>query len=225
MEREKGRRNMAQTLGRTIKENPVPAAILGFGLAWIASEAVRKARPEMMRGIEVNRAITIDKPAMDIYNYWRQLENLPRIIDHLESVQRLSDRRSHWVANTPMGRIEWDAEVMDDEPGRRITWRSIGGSQLTTSGSVEFRDAPGGRGTEVRASFRYEPPGGKLAAIFAKLFRTEPSQEIAEALRRLKRMMETGEPTVYGSLRYRSWQKEPGEPAPYGPLRHRSPGK
>lgn len=222
MEREKGRRNMAQTLGRTIKENPLPAAILGFGLAWVASEAVRKARPEMMRGIEVNRAITIDKPAMDIYNYWRQLENLPRIIDHLESVQRLSDRRSHWVANTPMGRVEWDAEITDDEPGRRITWRSIEGSQLSTRGSVEFRDAPGGRGTELRASFRYEPPGGKLAAVFAKLFRTEPSQEIAEALRRLKRMMETGEPTLYGSLRYRSWQKEPGEPAPYGPLRHRS---
>lgn len=222
MEREKGRRNMAQTLGRTIKENPLPAAILGFGLAWVASEAVRKARPEMMRGIEVNRAITIDKPAMDIYNYWRQLENLPRIIDHLESVQRLSDRRSHWVANTPMGRVEWDAEITDDEPGRRITWRSIEGSQLSTRGSVEFRDAPGGRGTEVRASFRYEPPGGKLAAVFAKLFRTEPSQEISEALRRLKRMMETGEPTLYGSLRYRSWQKEPGEPAPYGPLRHRS---
>lgn len=222
MEREKGRRNMAQTLGRTIKENPLPAAILGFGLAWVASEAVRKARPEMMRGIEVNRAITIDKPAMDIYNYWRQLENLPRIIDHLESVQRLSDRRSHWVANTPMGRVEWDAEITEDEPGRRITWRSIEGSQLSTRGSVEFRDAPGGRGTELRASFRYEPPGGKLAAVFAKLFRTEPSQEIAEALRRLKRMMETGEPTLYGSLRYRSWQKEPGEPAPYGPLRHRS---
>lgn len=204
MEKETGRRNMAQTLGRTIKENPVPAAILGFGLAWIASEAVRKARPEMMRGIEVNRAITIDKPAMEIYSYWRQLENLPRIIDHLESVQRLSDRRSHWIAHSPMGRIEWDAEITEDQPGSRISWRSTEGSQLNTHGSVEFRSAPGGRGTEVRASFRYEPPGGKLAAVFAKLFRTEPSQEIAEALRRLKRMMETGEPTLYGSMRYRS---------------------
>lgn len=204
MEREKGRRNMARALGRTIRENPVPAAILGFGLAWMATEAVRRARPEMMpRGIEVNRAVTIDKPAQDIYNYWRQLENLPRLIDHLESVQRISDRRSHWVANTPVGRIEWDADITDDQPGRKISWRSTEGSQFNTYGSVEFRSAPGGRGTEVRASFRYEPPGGRLAAVFARLFRTEPSQEIAEALRRLKRMMETGEPTVYGSLRYR----------------------
>jgi len=204
MEREVGKKNLARTLGRTIKENPVPAAILGLGLAWMATEAVRRARPEMMpRGIEVNRAITIDKPAQDIYNYWRQLENLPRLIDHLESVQRISDRRSHWVANTPVGRIEWDAEITDDQPGRKISWRSLEGSQMNTYGSVEFRGAPGGRGTEVRASFFYEPPGGRLAAVFAKLFRAEPSQEIAEALRRLKRMMETGEPTIYGSLRYR----------------------
>lgn len=204
MEREKDKKNMTRTLGRAIRENPVPAAVLGLGLAWMASEAVRRARPEMMpRGIKVSRAITIDKPAQDIYNYWRQLENLPGIIDHLESVQWTSGGQSHWAARTPAGKIEWDAEITEDLPGTRISWSSVAGSQLQTNGSVEFRSAPGGRGTEVRASFRYEPPGGKPAAVLAKLFRTDPSREIAEALRRLKRMMETGEPAVYGSPRHR----------------------
>lgn len=200
---ETGKKNMARTLGQNIKENPIPYALLGFGLAWMASEAVKRARPEMETCIDVNRAITIDKPAQEIYNYWRQLENLPRIIDHLEAVHRLSDRRSHWVARTPVGKMEWNAEILEDDPGRRISWRSEEGSQVQTNGSVEFRSAPGGRGTEVRANFCYYPPGGKLGSIFAKLFRTDPSQEIAEALRRLKRIMETGEPQIYGSLRYR----------------------
>ncbi|SMB93000.1 SRPBCC family protein [Deinococcus hopiensis] len=152
--------------------------------------------------IAVQKAITIGVSAEDLYTFWRNFENLPRFMDHLESVkvQDGSGQRSHWVAKAPLGRTaEWDAEITEDRPGGLIAWRSLKGSQISTEGQVEFRSAPGERGTEVHVSLTYRPPGGTLGASVARLLGEEPAVQIGEDLRRLKRLLEVGlVPTTEG---------------------------
>jgi uncharacterized membrane protein len=155
------------------------------------------------RGVSVRRTVAINKPVEDVYAFWRDFENLPRFMRHLESVTCDGSRRSHWVARAPAGRrVTWDAEVVDERLNELIAWRSLEDSDIRHAGSVAFESGPGARGTTVRVSLTYAPPGGKLAAVVAKLFGEEPSQQIADDLRRLKQLMEAGEvPTTDGQSR------------------------
>jgi uncharacterized membrane protein len=146
------------------------------------------------RGVHVVEAITINRPRDEVYRFWRNLENLPRFMEHLESVRVLDERRSHWKARAPVGSsVEWDAETIEDRPNELIAWHSLPESDVPNSGSVRFRDAPGNRGTEVVVELKYQPPGGRLAVFIAKLFGEEPHQQVKGDLRRLKQVMEIGE--------------------------------
>jgi uncharacterized membrane protein len=138
--------------------------------------------------------ITINATPEELYRRWRDLEQLPTFMYHLESVQTTGDGRSHWVAKAPAGRtVEWDAEITDDNPGDRIAWQSLEGASVENSGAVSFRPAPQGKGTEVSVEIQYAPPGGALGSMVAKLFGEEPNQQISDDLRRFKQLVETGE--------------------------------
>jgi uncharacterized membrane protein len=113
---------------------------------------------------------------------------------NLVSVSVYDGDRSHWVAKGPAGRtVEWDAVIHNERPNELIAWRSLPGSDVDHAGSVWFKDAPGGRGTEVSVELQYNPPAGALGAIFASFWGKEPSQEIQEDLHRLKELLELGE--------------------------------
>jgi uncharacterized membrane protein len=144
--------------------------------------------------VHVKRAVTIRKSREELYNFWRNFENLPRFMYHLEEVRVLGSGRSHWRAKAPAGMtVEWDAEVVEDRPNERIAWRSLPNADVANRGTVDFHRAPGDRGTEVHVEIHYDPPGGKLGALIAKLFGEEPGEQVADDLRRLKQVMEVGE--------------------------------
>jgi uncharacterized membrane protein len=146
--------------------------------------------------VEGRSAITIKASPEDLYRRWREFERLPTFMFHLESVRETGEGRSHWVAKAAAGStVEWDAEVVEDVPGERIAWRSLEGASVEHSGSVRFVPAPRGQGTEVHVELRYSPPGGGLGTVVAKLFGEEPNQQLADDLRRLKQIVETGEVT------------------------------
>jgi uncharacterized membrane protein len=143
-------------------------------------------------GIKVERTITVNRPREEVYHFWRQLENLPRFMDHLESVTVLDEDRSHWVAKAPAGtRVEWDASIQDEIENELIAWRSLPGSDIDNAGSVHF--IPAGDGTEVRVVMSYDPPAGSVGAAVAKLLGEEPEQQVEEDLRRFKQVMEAVE--------------------------------
>jgi uncharacterized membrane protein len=151
------------------------------------------ARADARRGVFVAHSITVNRPREEVYRFWHDFQNLPRFMAHLESVD-VHGRQSHWCAKAPAGMsVEWDAEMIEDVPNERIAWRSLEGAEIPNEGSVQFFDAPGGRGTEIVVELRYRPPGGRLAATFAKLFGEEPNQQIRGDLRRFKQVMELGE--------------------------------
>ena len=143
--------------------------------------------------LHVMKSITINRPRQDVYEFWRDLEHLPTFMIHLEAVTSSGDRRTHWVANAPGGRVEWDAEIIDDRAGESIAWQSLEGSDVPNGGSVRFTDAPADRGTEVHVDLHYDPPADSAGAMVAKVFGEEPHQQLRDDLRRFKQVMETGE--------------------------------
>jgi uncharacterized membrane protein len=151
-------------------------------------------------GIRVEKSVTIHRPPEDLYRFWRDFENLPRFMKHLESVTVIDSRRSRWVARAPLGMtVEWDAEITGERDPEWIAWRSLPGSDIENTGEVRVVRAPGSRGTEVHVSLAYGAPGGRLGAALAKLFGEEPEQQVYDDLRRFKQLMEAGEiPTVDG---------------------------
>ena len=148
---------------------------------------------KMLSGeINVEKSVTINKSAEELFSFWRDFENLPKFMDHLESVENRDPLYSHWKAKAPLGySVEWDAEITNEVENRLIEWKSIEGADIPNSGKVEFNPT-NDRGTEVKVSFKYEAPGGKLGTLFAKVFGENPATQVDEDLRRFKRLMEAG---------------------------------
>jgi uncharacterized membrane protein len=144
-------------------------------------------------GVRVDKAITIERPVSEVYGFWRQLENLPRFLRHVESVTVKDDLHSHWVVKSLGGKkLEWDAETIEQRDNEMISWRSTPGADVDNAGSVWFTPVPNGQGTVVRVELKYIPPGGKTGALVSKLFRQDADSEIADDLNRLKTLLETG---------------------------------
>jgi uncharacterized membrane protein len=144
------------------------------------------------KAIKVERSITIRKPAQELYDFWRNFSNLPKVLDHLESVEDRGGERSHWVARGLAGtRVEWDSEIVNDIPGELIAWKTVGEPDVSHAGSIHFRAS--GPDTEVKFVMDYEPPAGRLVAVAAKIMGESPDQKIRSDLERLKMLFETGE--------------------------------
>ncbi len=151
--------------------------------------------------LEISKSVTINKPRAEVYQFWRKLENLPQFMMHLESVTQQDDKRSHWVARLDtenqfaklLPKLEWDADIVEEEENSRLVWRSVPGASVDNSGEVRFVDAPGDRGTEVHATILYRAPEGMIGQTVMKLFNPAFKQMIKEDIRRFKRLMETGE--------------------------------
>lgn len=163
-------------------------------------------------GINVQRSITINCAVDQVYSFWRDFGNLPRFMAHLEGVEVLDDTRSHWTAKGPAGSsVSWDAEIIEDVPNERIAWESGDDADVVNSGVVRFMAAPGDRGTEVHVDLQYQPPAGRLGALVAKLFGEEPEMQIADDLRHLKQVLETGE-VVRSDASVRTGIHNPAQP-------------
>ena len=151
------------------------------------------------QGVKVERSVTINRPVVEVYRFWRNFENLPRFMDHLESVAIIDESRSHWVAKGPAGtRVEWDAVIHNEVDDELIAWRSLPGSEVNHAGSVHFTPTVNGTCTDVRVVLSYEPPAGRVGAAVAKLLGEEPSKQVDEDLRRFKQVMDSGD-VVAGS--------------------------
>lgn len=173
---------------------PLGLSTAGEDRLQLAPKHGEAARPDHARAIHVRDEITIQRPVEEVYLFWRELSNLPRAMQHLISVEPMGDRRSHWKTRAPAGATaEWDAVIENDVPMELIAWESVSPAAIPNGGSVRFRPAPGGRGTELSVALHYQPPAGRLGQWTAKLAGLEPAQQLREDLRRLKQLLEAGE--------------------------------
>ncbi|MCF1510160.1 SRPBCC family protein [Streptomyces glomeratus] len=193
-----GRALGSRSGGRGLRTGAVTAAVAAL-TALDVYTAARGAgatahRRDEDNALEAHAAITINRPRAQVYRFWHDFSNLPRFMDHLESVEPRGQGRSHWRTRGPLKRtVEWDADIVEDRPGKLIAWQSVGRTAVENHGSVWFSDAPGGRGTELRVHLAYEPRAGRLGTAVAKLLGEHPDQQVHDDLRRLKQVLEAGE--------------------------------
>jgi uncharacterized membrane protein len=186
-----------------------------LALDLLAVVLARRARRERSRHAgRVVKAVTIDRGAEELYRFWRDFENLPAVMPHLERVEPRDAQRSHWVARAPLGsEVEWDATIVEDRPNELIAWRSVEDADVHHAGTVRFAAAPGERGTEVIVEMDVDVPGGPIGVAAAKLSGEDPEQQVADALRRFKQVMETGEPIVSEGIAHgRKVLQRPAQP-------------
>lgn len=156
-----------------------------------------------VKGIKVEKSISIKKPPDELYQFWRNFENLPRFMKHLKSVKTFDQRRSHWIVKAPAGTtVEWDAEIIKEEENYMIAWRSLANAEVKNAGSVYFEPVARNRGTRVRVILNYEPPAGRLGAVVAKFFGADPAQQIEDDLQRFKKIMEMDASHDKGTVGY-----------------------
>jgi uncharacterized membrane protein len=169
-------------------------------------------------GLRVDHVITVRRPRAEVYRFWRQLENLPRFMKHVKSIEQTGGRRSHWVVRGPAGRpVEWDAEIINEIENELIAFRSLEGSRVDVAGSVWFKDAPDRGGTEINIAIQYNPPAGILGAFIAQMLGVEPTGQIRADLYRFKQLMETGrtaEPEPFDKVREASEESFPASDSP-----------
>jgi uncharacterized membrane protein len=142
----------------------------------------------------VGRTVTINRPRQELYAYWRDISKLADFMENVREVTIIDDRRSRWTVKGPGETdVEFETAMTEDRRGELIAWESVENSPIRTSGRIEFRDAPAGRGTHVTATIAYDPPAGRAGQLAAKLFQREPQVQVRRELRRFKQLMETGE--------------------------------
>lgn len=157
------------------------------GKLWLRSPTA----PDGEASVRVEESVTIDRPVEAVYRDWHDIESLPHILTNIVSVRDDGNGRSHWVAVGPLGKpVAWDAEAINDDEDRVLSWRSIGETLAPNVGAVHFHPSPDGHGTEVRVRIEYSPPGGPAGAAVAKLLGNDPSAQVASDLRRFKAYVE-----------------------------------
>lgn len=177
-------------LRRTAFATAAVTAITGIDLY----AAVTRTQREEGSVMELTGTTTVLRPAEEVYAFWHDLARLPSFMAHLDEVRITAPGRSHWRVSAPFGRtVEWEAEMIEEVPGRSIAWASLEDAEVRNSGEVRFDPAPGNRGTEVHVTLRYDMPAGPLGAAIARFFGEEPHQQLDDDLRRLKQVLETGE--------------------------------
>jgi uncharacterized membrane protein len=147
-----------------------------------------------VQAVDVRVSFTVNKPVEEVWRFWRNFANLPKFMTHLQTVQPTTAQYSYWTARAPMGTtVSWYAEILEEREHEYLVWQSLPGSDVHNRGSVEFRRAPGNRGTEIHVMLEYQPPGGRLGAAVASLFGESAEQQVREDLRHFKQLMEAGE--------------------------------
>jgi uncharacterized membrane protein len=146
------------------------------------------------RAVKVEHSVTVHRSPEELYTFWRDPLNLPRLFEFVESVEMLSHTRAHWRVRGPAGStIAWDAEIINEIPNELLAWKSVGDADIPNAGSLHFRTAPEGDATDFRLVLEYQPPAGHLGAWIAKVVAENPDVQVRHALRRFKEIVESGD--------------------------------
>lgn len=144
--------------------------------------------------VNIRTSFSVDRPRMEVYNFWRKLDNLPLFMKHLEDVQVIDEKCSHWVLKLPTGvaNVSWDAEIVHDDPGYMIGWSSLPDSIIDNAGKVRFRDTFDG-GTLVDVIISYQPPAGGLGASLAHVLNPVFKKLVDDDVNNFKQYMDIAE--------------------------------
>jgi len=142
--------------------------------------------------VNIRSSFTIEKPRQEVYDFWRKLDNLPKFMRHLDTVEVIDEKRSHWVLKLPanVAKVSWDAEIVNDEPGEAIGWSSLPGSTIDNAGKVRFKDSEDGKGTIVDVVISYTPSAGGVGTTIGHILNPLFKNMVDEDVRNFKQYMD-----------------------------------
>ncbi len=154
--------------------------------------------------VHITESFIVDRPRAEVYAFWRKLENLPRFMKHLASVDEHDRTRSHWRANLPgeILKLNWNAEITREDENNYIGWQSVEGSMVENAGKVTFHDALNGSGTELTIDISYFPPAGSLGQGIARLLNGLFEKMVRSDVTNFKHYIEGEE--------YKTYEHKPG---------------
>jgi uncharacterized membrane protein len=204
------------------------AFVIGAGLLDVlATEELATTTPKVDHpprttdGLQVKKSVTVNRPVHEVYAFWRNFENLPQFMKHLDSIIGTGENTTRWRAGSSQGlSVEWEVQLVEDRPNELISWQTIGVSDVTGHGRVQFTPAPGGRGTEVRAAISYQVPGGAVGTRIARIFRDVPGVKVENQLNVFKQIIETGEEVLSDASIHRG--PHPAQPSGSRPRREQA---
>lgn len=189
-------------LGLVLSACSIPLLYAGLSGRRIDEDVRQAVDPRGPAGpLDVRRSLVIQRPREEVYAFWRQLDRLPQVMKHTASVDAVDEKRHRWSVDLPgLDRhLEWITEITEDEPGRRLAWKSLPGGDLLVDGEIRFEDAPADRGTQVNVRFSYRPPGGPAGRLLTRSLSKLLERLVHEDVRRIKNVLEAGEiPTTAG---------------------------
>ena len=179
-----------------------------------ARRTLTDAVAEASRERRVQRIVTVDKPAAELYALWRDPATLRQVMAPFANLSPAADEGIRWSLRSPLGRLcVWTSQVVEEREGELLRWESIEGSKMIAGGMLRLAPALGNRGTRVSLSLRFEPPPGLIGHALFSTLRVVPNTISRKALQRFKSLAETGEiPTTEGSpsaLREADWTDDP----------------
>jgi len=132
----------------------------------------------------IERSIEVNVPVSTAYNQWTMFEEFPKFMQGVEEVKQMGDKRLRWRAEIAGKVVEWDAEIFEQIPDRRIAWRSTSGP--LNSGMVNF-ESLGPNRTRVWLKINYKPDGAveKIGSALGVV-----SQRVEGDLERFKEFIE-----------------------------------
>lgn len=156
--------------------------------------AGKKKLPDTVKNINILTKLTVNRPRQEVYDFWRKLSNLPLFMEHLDHVEVLDNKRSHWSAKVPahLGKIEWDAEIVKEIDGELLGWNSLPHASVNNAGKVEFRDADE-NGTEITVLITYRAPFGDVGEGIASMLNPVFKKIITKDVKNFKRFIEAGD--------------------------------
>jgi uncharacterized membrane protein len=191
-----------QSMATDKKSLQLPAALGGLylfargatGHDTFYSLAGKHKLADTVKNINIITTVTVNRPRVEVYNFWRKLSNLPLFMQHLEQVEVVDDKHSHWRAKVPghLGTIEWDAEIVKEIEGELLGWSSLPGATIHNAGKVEFRDI-NGYGTELHVVITYRAPFGDVGEGLASLLNQIVKKMIIKDVKGFKRYIEAGD--------------------------------
>lgn len=154
----------------------------------------------------IETSITLNGSPEELYRLWRDPQTLPQVMGHFATVTAEAEDRAHWVVNGPVKtRLQWDSQIVQEEPGQSLRWYSTKGAKIPNGGSIKFAPATGGRGTVATLEVDFHPPGGSFGKGAAKVLGIVPKVLAVKALRRFKALAEAGEiPTLKDNVSART---------------------
>lgn len=174
----------------------------GYAAMAPTTEQDRIAREQgWSTAVTARQSIVIDRPRDEIYRFWRDQANLPRFMQDLEHVEKLSEQSTRWTVLGPGGRrLHWVSTIVEDRPPELISWAAGNGADVRNAGWVRFHDVGHGMQTQVDAFMAYEPPAGKLGHAVASLLGRDPGHSMQRNLQQLKQILESERPAREATL-------------------------